>query len=29
VLAQAGYDEAAIDEMIAEGIATDTQESPA
>ncbi|GAW34598.1 formyl-coenzyme A transferase [Roseovarius sp. A-2] len=29
VLAQAGYDDAAIDEMIAEGIATDTQESPA
>jgi len=29
VLAQAGYDGDTIDEMIAEGIATDTQESPA
>ncbi|MGX0878045.1 crotonobetainyl-CoA:carnitine CoA-transferase CaiB-like acyl-CoA transferase [Roseovarius sp. MBR-154] len=29
VLGQAGYDDAAIAEMIAEGIATDTQESPA
>ncbi|MFB9149364.1 CaiB/BaiF CoA transferase family protein [Roseovarius ramblicola] len=28
VLAQAGYDADTIDEMIAEGIATDTQESP-
>lgn len=29
VLAQAGYDAKTIDEMIAEGVATDTQESPA